>query len=178
MITDFMLECYTTLREWIGEEHRVPFIRDTNCIRECSVNLISREDYREFGLPYDLQIAEHLGEVAIHPCSGLHVYQETMRHLPGVRFNEWGRVAAAFAPCVTLDDALAEVGDRPVILRGGDEIAEGDPEQIVKEDFARLDDHDPLTFGYCLTNWSPAQEEELQALRHRLVGYYEERYAP
>lgn len=177
-ITDFMIQCYGTLREWIGEEHRVHFIRDTNCIRECSVNLISREAYREFGLPYDLQIAEFLGEVAIHPCSGLHVYQETMRALPGVRFNEWGRVQAAFAPCVTLDEALAEVGDRQVILRGGDEITEGDPEQLVKEDFARLEEHDAMAFGYCLVKWRKEDEPELRALRRRLVDYYDDRYAP
>ena len=177
LITDFMISAFATLRAWIGPDRLVPFIRDTNCLRECSVNLISRADYREFALPYDRQIVAALGEIALHPCSGLHVFEETLRGLSNVRFSEWGVVSAAFAPCVTLDDALAETAGRPLILRGLEDLLSGDPEAPIKDHFARLDDHDLMMFTYSTGHYTPAQEPELIALRRRFDDYYDDRYA-
>lgn len=172
MITDFLIQCCLNLSAWIGEDRLIPFIIATKRIAECSVNLISRQTYREFGLPYDRQIADFHGEIGIHTCNGKHVFEETLRGLPNVRYTEWGVVAPAFAPCTPLEDALQEVGDRQVILSGGQELWEGDYEQIIKDHFARLGDHSLLSFGYCGMYWTGADEPEITAMHRRLDEYY------
>lgn len=172
MITDFLLQCFTVLPQWIGEDRLIPFVLATKRIAECSVNLMSRETYREFGLPYDRQIAEFHGEIGIHTCNGLHVFEETLRGLPNVRYTEWGIVASAFAPCTPLEDALQEVGERQIILSGGQELWEGDYEQTIKDHFARLEDHDLLSFGYCGMYWRAEDEPEIVAMHKQLDEYY------
>jgi len=79
--TTFWVDYVHTLMDWIGPERRTCW--DTYLrIRKCSCNLISRQMYEEFVLPYDLRIANEFGPLAIHPCSGPHVFHETLELLP------------------------------------------------------------------------------------------------
>lgn len=176
MITDFLIQIHATLPRWIGEDRLINFIGARKRICECSVNLISREDYREFGLPYDRQIAEFLGEIGIHTCGGKHVFEETLWGLPNVRYSEWADVPAAFAPEIHLEEALEEIGDRPMIISGGRELWEGDFDARIKNDLARLDDHPLLTFGYCGMRWKDEDKPLITDLHRRLDAWYEKKW--
>ncbi|NLO74155.1 MAG: hypothetical protein GX100_08650 [candidate division WS1 bacterium] len=176
-ITEFLIQCFKTLPEWIGPERMVSFPGNRVRIAECSVNLISRDGYREFGLPYDCQIAEALGEIAIHPCGGLHVFEETLAGLPNVVYTEWSDCKPSIAPRVTLEAALERIGDRPIILSGGKELWEGDFAQQIKNDLARLEDHSRQTFGYSGMRWRSGEEARIVALHREVDAYYEARYS-
>lgn len=176
MIADFLIQIHATLPVWIGADRMVPFIGATRKISECSVNLITRESYREFGLPYDRQIAEFLGEIGIHTCGGRHVFEETLRGLPNVRYTEWCDVPSAFAPEIHLQDALEEIGDRPIIISGGRELWDGDFEAKIQNDLARLDDHPLQTFGYSGMRWQEDDKPRIIEIRGRMDDYYESRW--
>jgi len=176
MITDFLLEAHRTLPVWIGPERMVNYVGTSKRIAECSVNLITRESYREFGLPYDRQIAEFHGEIGIHTCGGKHVFEETLRGLPNVRYSEWSDVPTAFAPEIHLEEALEEIGDRPIIITGGRELWEGDFEATIKNDLARLEDHPLQMFGYSGMKWQEEDKPRIVEMRRRMDEYYEERW--
>ena len=177
MITDVLIQCFTILPQWIGPERHITFPGTSKRIAECSVNLISRDSYREFGLPYDRQIAEALGEIGIHPCGGLHVFEETLAGLPNVVYSEWADVRCSFAREVGLDTAIEAIADKPIILSGGRELWEGDFTDRIKDDLAHLLDHPRLTFGYSGMKWRAGEEERITALHRQVDAYYEERYA-
>jgi hypothetical protein len=175
MISDFTIQARQALAAWIGPERQMPSVAWTSRIAECSVDLISREDYREFGLPYDRQIAAPLGTIAIHLDGGRHVFEETLRALPVV-YTEWMNTVAGFAPQIGQDDALAEIGDRPIVLSGGLELWEGDFEAQIHEKLARMEDHPLQTFGFTAMTWREPDMERLVALRGRLDDYYAQRW--
>jgi UDP-N-acetylglucosamine enolpyruvyl transferase len=78
---------------------------------------VSEAFYREYILPHDLRIARHFGALRIHPCSGLHVFRVTLKELPGVVGSEAGMMITPMAaPCVSVDEALRLIGDRPIDL--------------------------------------------------------------
>jgi hypothetical protein len=176
LITDFYLEIHRTLPVWIGPDRMINFIGATHRLAECSVNLISREAYREFGLPYDRQIAEFIGEIGIHTCGGKHVFEETLRGLPNVRYTEWCDVPSAFAPEIHLEAALEEIGDRPIIISGGRELWDGDFETKIHDDLARLDDHPLQSFGYSGMRWREPDKPRIIAMRQRIDDYYAARW--
>ena len=176
MITEFLVQCFTVLPEWIGADRLITFPGNSRRIAECSVNLISREAYREFGLPCDRQIAEALGSIGIHPCGGLHVFEETLAGLPNVVYIEWADCKPSFAPRIGLDAALERLGDRPIILCGGKELWEGDFIQQIKEDLARLDDNTRQTFGYSGMRWRSGEEARITELHREIDAHYEAHY--
>jgi hypothetical protein len=177
MIAEFLIQCFTVLPQWIGEERMFNFAGNSQRIAECSVNLISREAYREFGLPYDRQISEALGAIGIHTCTGLHVFEETLEGLPNVVYTEWGDCRNSFAPQVSLDRAVELIGEQPIVLSGGRELWEGDFSAEIKDDLARLEDHDLLTFGYSGMRWKDGDEAHITGLHRQIDEYYEKKYA-
>lgn len=176
-ITDFLIQCFDTIPQWIGEERSLRFIGSSKRIAECSVNLISREHYREFVLPCDLRLAEHFGEIAIHPCSGPHVFEETLDNLPNVRYTECGVIDCAFAGSIDVDGALRKIGGRPVILSCGEELKEGREERTIRDHFSRLEDHDLMSFGYSGMYWTRNDDADIAALHRKLDEVYMSEYA-
>ncbi|HEY3396402.1 MAG TPA: uroporphyrinogen decarboxylase family protein [Armatimonadota bacterium] len=176
MITDFNIQARRAMAEWIGADRMVDAVGYTSRIAECSVDLISRADYREFGLPCDTQIAAALGPIAIHMDGGRHVFEETLRGLPQIRLTEWCETVAGFAPQISQDEALAEIGDRPIALGGGVELWEGDFEAMIREKLDRLEDHPLQTFGFSIMTWRESRQPEVVALRGRLDDYYAQRW--
>jgi hypothetical protein len=176
MITDFFILARQAMAGWIGPERMMPGLVHTSRICECSVDLISREDYREFGRPYDLQIAAAAGGiVAIHMDGGRHVFEETLRWLP-VGYTEWMDTVAGFAPQISQDDALAEIGEREIILSGGIELWGGDFEAKIIAKLERLEDHPLQMFGFTGMTCTPQDQPALVALRGRLDDWYAERW--
>ncbi|MEI6423599.1 MAG: hypothetical protein WCP55_15380, partial [Lentisphaerota bacterium] len=74
IVTEFFISAHRTLSRWIGPERLHIHPQNYHRIAECSVNMVSREFYLEHVLEYDHRIADYYGEVAIHPCSGPHVF--------------------------------------------------------------------------------------------------------
>jgi hypothetical protein len=176
MITDFNIQAHRALGEWIEPERQVPSVAYTSRICECSVDLISREAYHEFCLPYDRQIAAALGKIAIHMDGGRHVFEETLWNLPQIRYTEWCETRAGFAPQISQDEALAEIGDRPIVLSGGTELWDGDFEGRILDQLSRMEDHPLQSFGFTVMTGRQEDEPDLVAMRGRLDEWYAERF--
>ena len=60
-------------------------------VSNCTLNMISPSDYREFILPYDRKIAESFERFGIHTCNwNVTPYLEELRKLPNVGFLDMG----------------------------------------------------------------------------------------
>ena len=177
LITDFTIRVYDRLKEWIGPERLVPYMPHTQRIAECSCNTISKDTYREFVKPYDLQLGAYHGELAIHPCSGPHVFEVTLDELPNVRYTECGIVDCAFAGAIDIDKAIARVASRPIILSCGQELMPGQEEATIKDHLARLRDLPMMSFGYTGMYWKRKDDPAIIDLHRRLDRHYMETYA-
>ena len=177
LITDFTIRVYDRLKQWIGPDRLVPFMPHTNRIAECSCNTISKDTYREFVRPYDAQLGAYHGDLAIHPCSGPHVFEVTLDELPNVRYTECGIVDCAFAGSIPIDKAIERIGGRRIILSCGQELEPGHEEGTIKNHLARLRDLPPMTFGYTGMYWKRKDDPAIIDLHRRLDRYYMETYA-
>jgi hypothetical protein len=169
-ITTFWIAAHERLHAWIGPERLRPLDR-WPCIAECSVNLVSAEFYEEHIRPHDLRIARHFGGLRIHPCSGRHVFHATLRGLPSVRATEAGAMIMRMAaPCIGVDEALAALGARPIVLAIGQELP-GDwaeAEGIIAADLARAAADPRLLLNYTGMFWSRADRSRIRELHRRL----------
>lgn len=174
LVTEFYIAFDANLRRWIEPARYPTFPGVTSCIAECSVNLISTDTYLEHVLPCDQRIAAYYGTVGIHPCSGPHVFYATMRHVPHIVYQEAGYIAKAAAGAISVDDALAEIGDRPIILRIGQELPAGDEEAFIRRDLLRARENPRLMFGYTGMHWKKADEPMIREMHLRLDAFWEE----
>ncbi|OPZ88084.1 MAG: Uroporphyrinogen decarboxylase (URO-D) [bacterium ADurb.Bin429] len=177
-ITDFFIAVRENLERWIGPERFPRFPGVIYRIAECSVNMLSPAMYLEHVLPHDRRIAEHFGQVAIHPCSGPHVFYATTRYLPNVVYQEAGFIEKTAAGAISVDDALAEIGDRPIILSIGQELPEDfdEAEAVVRRDLDRAKTNPRLLFAYTGMFWKKADTERIKALHLRLDDYWARTY--
>ncbi len=174
IVTEFYITLAANLRCWIGPERYPTFPGATTRIAECSVNMISPALYLEHVLPYDLRIVEAYGEAAIHPCSGPHVFYATLRNLPNVVYQEAGFIAQTAAGSIAVDDALAAIGDRPIVLAIGQELPEGEEEDFIRRDLDRARDNHRLLFGYTGMHWRVRDEAAMRDMHLRLDEYWRE----
>ena len=114
--------------------------------------------------------------VAIHPCSGPHVFHATLEHLPHVVYTEAGFIERAFAGAISVEDALAAIGDRPIILGVGEELpADWEAaERTVQRYFNFAHRHPRMTFGFTGMYWKKGSEEQIIDLHRRLDDYWQE----
>lgn len=174
LITGFFIALRDNLERWIGPVRFPRFPSQLYRITECSVNMLSTEMYLEHVLPHDRRIAEHFGQIAIHPCSGPHVFYATTRHLPNVTYQEAGFIEKTAAGAISVADALAEIGDRPIILAIGQELPEDfdEAEQVVRRDLDCAKTNPRLLFGYTGMSWKKADTERIKELHLRLDDYW------
>ncbi|MCM8804724.1 MAG: hypothetical protein NC833_05680 [Candidatus Omnitrophica bacterium] len=170
--TDFFISLHKKLLEWIPKDRISIFPSDIHRIAECSVNMISEKMYKEFVLPYDKKIVDYFGEVAIHPCSGPHVFYATIRNLPNVVYTEAGYIEKTFAGYISVDDALKEIGERKIILNIGQELPEGEEEKFIKRDLERAKGNQKLIFGYTGMHWRKKDEDYIKELHLKLDDYW------
>ena len=174
-ITTFLIETRHVLHDWIGEDwlygvDRVP------TISECSVNLVSREFYEEHILPHDRRIVHAFGEARIHPCSGPHVFHATLENLPNVTYTEAGFIAKTAAGSISVDEALAAIGNKPITLHIGHEPPEGGEYECIRRDLDRYDEHPRLLFGYTGMHWRKKDRPLIRDLHQRLDAYWVEKF--
>ncbi|MBI4028287.1 MAG: hypothetical protein HY360_25105 [Verrucomicrobia bacterium] len=175
VFTDFFLAAHRMVSEWIGPERLDPYLARRYTVAECSTNMVSPEFYREHILAHDRRVAENWGRIAIHTCSGPHVFFNTLRHLPHVIDTEAGRIPPATSGWTDVDVALAEIGARPIILRIGSELPEGDEESFIRRDLDRLATNPRLQLGYVGMYWKKKDEDKIREMHLKLNEYYRER---
>jgi hypothetical protein len=124
---------------------------------------------------FDRRIAEYYGEVAIHPCSGPHVFHMTLEHLPNVVYIEAGRIInSTAAGSISADDALTAIGDRPIVLAIGEELAAGEEEAGMRRLLGLAARNPRLTFVFCGLGWKRADEPAMRDLHQKMNEYYAE----
>lgn len=175
-ITTFWLAARRNLVDWIGDD-RLPWgARSMAHISECSVNLVSEQFYREFILPHDRRIADAYEGVHIHPCSGPHVFHATLNLLPNVVGTEAGWIERTAAGAISVDEALATIGDRPIFLGIGQELPEGAEVDFICRDLDRYAETPRLLFGYTGMHWRKKDIPRIVDIHRKLDAYWAERY--
>lgn len=176
LVTDFFLAAQRTLEEWIGPERLCTHPNALHRITECSVNMVSKDFYLEHILRFDRRVAEDWGEVAIHPCSGPHVFHATLENLPNVVYTEAGRMINPMtAGSTPVEEALAAIGDRPIVLGIGEELPAGAEESVIRRHFELAATHPRLTFGYTGLGWKKGDEPAMLDLHRRMNDAYPSR---
>lgn len=161
--------------DWIGPEWLDPTILPLQ-ISECSVNLISPEMYVEHVLPHDLKLSAAFDELAIHPCSGPHVFHVTLKHIPNVVRTEAGFIAKTAAGAISVDEALATIGDRPIGVKIGQELPEGGEFECIRNDLDRCERNPRLHFGYTGMHWRIKDRPKIRELHRRSDAYWVAKY--
>jgi len=175
-ITTLWLAVRAQLLDWMGPAYQEPDAAELGRISECSVNMISPAMYREHILPHDLRIAGAHRTMHIHPCSGPHVFTATLETLPNVVSTEAGYIAKTAAGSISVDEALRQIGERPIALSIGQELPEGAEEAFIRGDLDRYAEHPRLTFGYTGMHWRKRDRPAIRALHRRLDAYWAQRY--
>ena len=169
-ITNLWLQARQKMLEWIEEDRRVNwYIKNMIC--ECSVNLISPDMYKKFVLPYDQQIADKLGNVSIHPCSGPHVFKVTLENLP-VEYIQAGFIAKTAAGSISVTEALRLIGKRPIVLDIGQELPEGKEYEFICQDLDRYKTNPRLLFSYTGMHWRKKDRPLIRGIHRRLDEYW------
>jgi hypothetical protein len=172
IITDFCMAVDANLRAWIGPARFPVFSPSRSIICECSVNLVSADFYREHLCEHDRRLVDYYGEAAIHPCSGPHVFRATLNGLPRITYHEAGYIAKSAAGAISVEDALAEIGDRPIVLSIGQELPAGEEEAFIRRDFDRAKTNSRLLFSYTGMHWKRRDEAAMCEMHLRLDDYW------
>ena len=173
-ITDFWIQTVMVLNEAIGKERETVWDRVMR-IRECSVNLVSPEMYKEFILPYDLKIAEVFGAPGIHTCSGPHVFYATLENIPGMVYTEAGYIACAAAGHTKVDDAMAALRGKPIMLNIGQELPEGKELETILTDLGRYAETKRLLFSYVGMHWRRKDRPLIRDMHRAADEFWRER---
>ena len=179
IVTEFYIRADELFSKRIGKERTIPFPRHRSILAECSCNLVSEEFYLKFVLPFDLAVCRHYGEVCVHPCSGPHVFYETLRNLPNVVYTEAGEMLSPMtAGCIGVEDALREIGDRPIVLNIGQELPHSGEFGFICKDFDRAKGNNRLLFGYTSGKFKEKDIPLVLDLHKRLDDYWAEHVYP
>lgn len=173
VVVDYYIKVYKLFQKWIPENRWVPYIGVKKRIAECAVNLVSKSTYIEFIAPYDRKLVNFWNnEVAIHTCSGPHVFEVTLEQLPGVRFTECGIIPKAFAGYLTVEEAIEKLKGKNIILSVGEELQEGKEEETIKHHIDFIKKYPLMTFGYTGMYWKKKDDEFIINLHRKLDKYY------
>ncbi|MHC4873770.1 MAG: uroporphyrinogen decarboxylase family protein [Planctomycetota bacterium] len=173
-VTDLWIGIFKANKKWIGEERFDSTYKSSGLIAECSVNLVSPDFYRDFIAPYDRQVVEALGgKIAIHPCSGPHVFKTTLEELPGVIYTESGWIENTIAGSITTEEALEIIGDRPIALAIGRELPEGKDMETIKRCLDYYRENHRLFFAFTGMHWRNKDRSMIRDMHLELDEYWE-----
>ncbi|MEG0767961.1 MAG: hypothetical protein RR482_09610 [Clostridia bacterium] len=176
LITDFYIAFYARIREKIGEK-RYPQNVNARCrLRECSVNLISKEMYLAHVSAHDIRIAEYFGEICVHPCSGKHVFFATLENLPNIVYHEAMPFDGGIVPSIDVDTAIKAIGDRPIRLSSSRNVPLKSARDVIHQDFLINRAHPAFYFHYTITDAKPEDKEALYALHQESIEDWMEIY--
>lgn len=176
-VTKHWLDAYQSIRSWIGED-RLSFKDKTlPTIAECSVNLVSTEFYEEFILKHDFQSSAVFPQIHMHPCSGPHVFYATLKHLPHITSTEAGSMESRMAAgSISVDNALAELGNRPILLNVGQELPEVEEYEFICRDIDRYASNWRMIASYTGPNWLRQDRRKIRDLHRRIDEYFALKY--
>ena len=173
LVTEFFIAAHRALARWIGPERLCTRPRQFHFLCECSVNMVSKDFYIEHILRFDRRVVDYYGDVALHPCSGPHVFHATLENLPNVVYTEAGHMINPMtAGSITVDEALAAVGGRPIMLGIGIELPAGGEEAIMRRMFDLAAENPRLVFTFTGLGWKKADEDAMRDLHRRMNDYY------
>jgi len=174
IITEFSIAVHRTLTRWIGTERLYTHPNNYHRIAECSVNMVSKEFYLDHILEYDQCLVDYYGEVAIHPCSGPHVFKATLDNLENVIYTEAGNMISPMtAGSIKMEEALEIIGARPIMLCVGEELPEGEEEVIIRRLFNLAAGNQHVCFhGFTGLGWKKGDELAMRNLHQRMNDYY------
>jgi hypothetical protein len=175
-VTDFWIQAVMVLKGAIGEKRETVGDRAIR-IAECSVNLLSPETYKEFILPCDLKISEAFGVPGIHTCSGPHVFYATLENIPGMVYTEAGYISCAVAGHTKVDEAMAALRGKPVLLNIGQELPEGKELETILTDLNRYSETKRLLFNYTGMHWRKKDRPLIRDIHKAADEFWRERIA-
>jgi hypothetical protein len=116
-------------------QRRSGFYVNHFCVSNCTVNMISPKQYREFVLPYDRRIAERFERFGVHTCNwDVTPYLEELRRLPRVGYLDMGMASDMKKVKALFPEARRAVLYSPVKLQEATiEEIRRDMEQIYRE---------------------------------------------
>ena len=175
ILSEFFILAHRTLTRWIGPERLYSYPGSFHRIAECSVNMVSKDFYLKYVLEHDLRVVDYYGEVAVHPCSGRHVFHVTLEHLPNLIYTEAGHMIKQMtAGSTEVDEALAAIGGRPIVLGIGEELPEGNEEPVMCRLFDLAAYNPRLTFEFTGVGWKKQDDPDIRDLHRRMNEYYAE----
>jgi len=181
MVTDVLIEAWTQIPQWIGEERLSPSpglsysiaaTRSRCFISECSCNMISPAYYREFVLPYDRRLEQHFGRLAFHPCSGRHVFEVIFESFPETRYTEAGWIEHLGQGTISVEEALERIAGRDITLGVGEELVSGKEEKRIKELVDLAGQHNNMYLSLCGMYWQPKDDKAIIDLHKQIDAYY------
>ena len=112
--------------------------------------------------------------MAIHPCAGRHVTEETLRHLPVARM-EAGTVPCAVAGSFNMQEILTRLGDRKIVLLYMEDLLPGVDEQTARRYIEALERHPTIEFYFGALHWRQPRKQSVVDLHRRLDDFYRAR---
>jgi len=141
------------------------------CISNCTLNMISPVNYREFILPYDRKIAENFERFGIHTCNwDVTPYLKELRKLPKVGFLDMGIMSDMAKAKSMFPEARRAVLYSPVRLQ------DASPEEL-KTDMEKIyQELSPCDIVMADIQWSTPDERihELLRICRRLESRHED----
>ena len=174
IVTELFMGVRDRMIAWIGPERLPPLTSHLNRIAECSVNLTSRGFYLDYLLEHDRRVADAWGSVGIHTCSGPHVFHATLEHLP-VMATECGHIPRATSGWTDVDEAQQAIGDRPIVLKIGQELPEGDEEAMLRDMIERRARNPRVVLAATGMHWSTRDHPAIVELHRRVDDYFHQR---
>ncbi len=180
MITDVLIEVIPLFERWIGKERLSPTPGFSYCIAstesrclvsECSCNLISPEYYREFVLSYDRQLDERFGPLAIHPCSGRHVFDVTLESFGDLTYTEAGWIECD-SNAKPVEQAVEDIGDKPIILYVREELRKGKELERIRELIDIAKQRGRMYLSFTGMYWTPADDDYIVNLHRKAEDYF------
>ncbi|MBI4232118.1 hypothetical protein HY605_02700 [Candidatus Peregrinibacteria bacterium] len=127
-------------------------------------------------MPHDVRIAEAFGSIDVHTCSGPHVFQVTLENIPNIAATEAGFIESACAGCTSVDMAEKAIGDRPIILRIGQELPPGEEYGVIKKDIDRYQNNPRLLFSYSGMHWRKRDRQLIRDIHRSLDAYWADKF--
>jgi len=125
-----------TLAQRVQErQRRSGFYVNHLCVSNCTVNMISPQNYRDFVLPYDKKIAESFERFGVHTCNwDVTPYLEELHKLPKVGYLDMGTASNMEKAKILFPEARRAVLYSPVKLQEAPiEEIQKDMERIYEE---------------------------------------------
>jgi len=182
LITDVLIEAIPLFEKWISAERLSPTPGFSYCIAstesrclvsECSCNLISSEYYREFVLPYDRQLNEHFGPLAIHPCSGRHVFDVTLEAFPDLTYTEAGWIECD-PNSKPVEEAIEDIADKAIILYVREELRKGKELKRIQQLIDIAKQRGKMYLSFTGMYWTPADDDHIVNLHRKSEAYFRE----